>query len=167
MRNKFRQNNIQILLLTMVLPLGLPATALSQTLIVQAYAVKVRSSPALLGPSVGELKHGDNVQEVSRKGNFVKIKHRSLTGWIPVSAVTEEKRLALKKGDKVDSKDKALLGAAGLGVADLGGEMNPPKSAQGRRRLQDVIAATPENERELFKFQSDGELKQGRKGLFK
>lgn len=166
MRNKSFKHHISGLLLVSSLFLIDSGAALSQSLVIQPYAVKVRQSPALLGPSVGELKHGDIVQEVSRQGNFVKIKNKNLSGWIPVSSITEEKKFALKKGAKVESKDTTVVAAAALGVAP-GSEITPAKSAQGRQRLRDVIDATPENDRDLHKFLSDGRFKPGRKGFLK
>lgn len=166
MRNKPFKHYAVCGFLTVILSLIESSSALSQNLVIQTYAVKVRQSPALLGPSVGELKHGDIVQEVSRRGNFVKVKNKKLNGWIPISSITEEKKFALKKGAKVESKDTTVVAAAALGVAP-GSEITPAKSAQGRQRLRDVIDATPENDRDLHKFLSDGRFKPGRKGFLK
>jgi hypothetical protein len=166
MRNKSFKHHISGLLLVSSLFLIDSGAALSQSLVIQPYAVKLRQSPALLGPSVGELKHGDIVQEVSRQGNFVKVKNKNLNGWIPISAITEEKKFALKKGSKVESKDNTVVAAAALGLTDGDGDIDTSKAKQskGRSRLRDVEEGTPDNEADVAKFKSDGELKSGKKG---
>ena len=167
MRNKFFKHVIEFLFLFSILSWIVSGAAVAQNVVIQTYAVKVRQSPALLGPSVGELKHGDIVQEISRQGNFVKIKKKNLSGWIPVSSITEEKKFALKKGSKVESKDTTVVAAAALGLTDGDADMDVSKSKQskGRSRLRDVEEGTPDNEADITKFKSDGDLKAGKKGV--
>lgn len=166
MRNKPFKHYAVCGFLTVILSLIESSSALSQNLVIQTYAVKVRQSPALLGPSVGELKHGDIVQEVSRRGNFVKVKNKKLNGWIPISSITEEKKFALKKGAKVESKDTTVVAAAALGLTDGDADIDSSKAKQskGRSRLRDVEEGTPDNEADITKFKSEGELKAGKKG---
>lgn len=166
MRNKRLKHHIGGWFFAGVLSLIASGSALSQNLVIQPYTVKARQSPALLGPSVAELKHGDVVQEVSRQGNFIKVKTRNVTGWIPVSSILEEKKLALKKGAKVESKDTTVIAAAALGLTDGDADMDVSKAKQskGRSRLRDVEEGTPDNEADIAKFKSDGELRAGKKG---
>jgi hypothetical protein len=166
MKSKLREHHSGFLILVATLAVFKGGSALSQNLVIQPYAVKVRQSPALLGPSVGELKHADIVQEVSRQGNFVKIKNKNIIGWIPVSSITEEKKFALKKGSKVESKDTTVVAAAALGLTDGDSDIDASKAKQskGRSRLRDVEEGTPDNEADITKFKRDGDLKAGKKG---
>lgn len=166
MRNKSFKLHSGWVFLFSILSWIYSGAVVAQNLVIQPYAVKARQSPALLGPSVGELKHGDVVQEVSRQGNFVKVKNKNLTGWIPVSSITEEKKFALKKGSKVESKDTKVVAAAALGLTDGDADVDTSKSKQskGRSRLRDVEEGTPDNENDITKFKSDGDLKAGKKG---
>ncbi len=166
MRNKLFKHHISFVFIFSILSLMDSAAVVAQNLVIQPHAVKVRQSPALLGPSVGEVKHGDIVQEVSRQGNFVKIKNKNLSGWIPVSSITEEKKFALKKGSKVESKDTTVVAAAALGLTDGDADIDTSKSKQskGRSRLRDVEEGTPDNAADISKFKSDGDLKSGKKG---
>jgi hypothetical protein len=74
--------------------------SLAGKLVIQDYVVKVRKAPSLVGPSVGELKHNDTVDEIERRNNFVKIKTRGLEGWVPLSAVTSESKANAARGEK-------------------------------------------------------------------
>jgi hypothetical protein len=139
----------------------------AEKLVIQDYRVKVRKAPSLTGPSVGELKHNDVVDEVERRNNLVKIKFKDFEGWIPLSALTTQKKLKIIKGKKTDSanpQDQDIL-AAGKGLGDTSEEISDSKTDadRGQKLLEGVEAETETKESAIEKFKANGGLKPGQK----
>jgi hypothetical protein len=137
--------------------------SLAGKLVIQDYVVKVRKAPSLVGPSVGELKHNDTVDEIERRNNFVKIKTRGLEGWVPLSAVTSEKKLTVKKGNKIRASDDSDVLAAGKGLGDSSREISESKAnaARGEKYLDEVEKNTETRDSDITKFKVKGGLKPG------
>ena len=138
---------------------------LAEKLVIQDYSVKVRKSPSLTGPSVGELKHNDVAEEVERRNNFVKIKAKNFEGWVPLSAVTSQKKLKIKKGKKVDADNSQDVLAAGKGLGDTSEEISDSKSdaERGQKRLDEVENETSTKDSAIENFKTKGGLKPGQK----
>lgn len=164
------KNNNLFLRLCLSLLLGVFFVAragLAEKLVIQDDSVKVRKLPSLMGPIVGELKHNDVVKEVERRNNLVKIKFKDFEGWIPLSALTTQKKLKIKKGKKTDSstsQDQDAL-AAGKGVGDISEEISDSKAdaVRGQKRLEGVEDETETKESAIEKFKANGGLKPGQK----
>jgi hypothetical protein len=119
----------------------------------------------LTGPSVGELKHNDVVEEVERRNNLVKIKFKDFEGWVPLSAVTAQKKLKIKKGKKVEADTPQDVLAAGKGLGDTSEEISDSKSDadRGQKRLEEVEKETATKESAIENFKTKGGLKPGQK----
>jgi len=145
--------------------LFIASTGLAEKLVIQDYSVKVRKAPSLTGPSVGELKHNDVVDEVERRNNLVKIKFKDFEGWVPLSAVTAQKKLKIKKGKKVEADTPQDVLAAGKGLGDTSEEISDSKSDadRGQKRLEEVEKETATKESAIENFKTKGGLKPGQK----
>lgn len=145
--------------------LSLAIVGFAETLVIQDYSVKVRKSPSLTGPKVGELKHNDVAEEVERRNNFVKIKAKDFEGWIPLSAVTAQKKLKIKKGKKVDAEAPQDVLAAGKGLGDSSAEISDSKANadRGQKLLEEVENETLTKESAIENFKTKGGLKPGQK----
>ena len=144
--------------------LFIASTGLAEKLVIQDYSVKVRKAPSLTGPSVGELKHNDVVEEVERRNNLVKIKFKDFEGWVPLSAVTAQKKLKIKKGKKVEADTPQDVLAAGKGENPTK-EISDSKSDvdRGQKRLEEVEKETATKESAIENFKTKGGLKPGQK----
>ncbi|MEI6833413.1 MAG: SH3 domain-containing protein [bacterium] len=145
--------------------LFIASAGLAEKLVIQDYSVKVRKAPSLTGPSVGELKHNDVVEEVERRNNLVKIKFKDFEGWIPLSALITQKKLKIKKGKRIDAGTPQDVLAAGKGLGDTSEEISDSKSdaAWGQKLLEGVEAETETKESAIEKFKANGGLKPGQK----
>ena len=143
--------------------LFIASTGLAEKLVIQDSIVKVRKAPSLTGPSVGELKHNDVAEEVERHKNFVKIKAKDFEGWVPLSAVTAQKKLKIKKGKKVEADTPHVL-AAGKGENPTK-EISDSKSDvdRGQKRLEEVEKETATKESAIENFKTKSGLKPGQK----
>jgi|688.fasta_scaffold130118_3 hypothetical protein len=156
---------LEIFLSSLIGIFGLETVGFAEKLVIQDYSVKVRKSPSLTGPSVGELKHNDVAEEVERHKNFVKIKAKDFEGWVPLSAVTAQKKLKIKKGKKVEADTPQDVLAAGKGVGDTSEEISDSKAdaVRGQKLLEGVEAETETKESAIENFKTKGGLKPGQK----
>lgn len=163
MRNK--KTSLKFVIFTLKVLVFFESTSFAEKLVIHDAVVKVRKAPSLLGPSVGELKHKDAVDEIERRNNFVKIKTKSLEGWVPLSAVTSEKKLTIKKGNKVEASDDEAVLAAGKGLGDSSREISESKvnATRGEKYLDEVEENTETKDSDITKFKVKGGLKPGQK----
>jgi hypothetical protein len=149
------KNKKLILLISSIL---ITNSASSETKYIQAYSVKLKANPGLMGKSLGELKNKDPVEPIQESGAYIKVRAGKIEGWIPRSSVTTAHRLKLKSGNQVATSNSGVL-AAGKGLGENVGESNSAKpdakQKVGLDRLDKIEKETPDDQ-DIDQFAKEG-----------
>ncbi len=106
-------------LIIAILALAAVAFAASQ-LTVQVSQSRIRKDAKFWAPSVAAVSAGDQLSEMSRKGDWIKVKNAAgASGWIHSSAVTS-KKITLGSGSKTAGRDVSAdeISLAGKGFTE-------------------------------------------------
>jgi hypothetical protein len=138
-------------------------SAMAEDKFIQTYSIKLKEEASFISKSIGTLHHKDKVELLDESGAFVKVQAGELSGWIPKSAITSEKRIKLKAGSRVTTSRSAAM-AAGKGLA--ASEGNDPATAgeltEGKGRVDQIENETPPTD-DLSDFVREGGFEAAKK----
>ena len=120
----------------------------------------VRSKPAFYSSGVASVRYGDQLERISEQGGWVKVQSKKGEGFVPMSALSED-RIVLSAKDVTKIKgDSADVVLAGKGFSKEVEQEYKKKGTGARFDLVDQVERSARvSNQEVRDFVKKGELK--------
>ncbi|MBI4495641.1 MAG: SH3 domain-containing protein [Deltaproteobacteria bacterium] len=150
----------KIWLILLLSGLATSALAAASFRIITQEAV-MRQERRFFAPVVARIPYGDSVEELSRQGDWFRVRYRGKQGWVHVSAVEEQKfRLSDLAGQRAPETTREEVALAGKGFTPEVEKAFREKNPQLRYDLVSRIQSVRIPEEELQGFIQAGQLKE-------
>jgi Zn-dependent protease with chaperone function len=114
------RNGLQLLLICLAVSLVIVAPGLSETLNVERPDMQLYESPDFTSPSLGSVPVGEQVEVISRSGDWVQVEYEGETGWLHKLAFlrtkvpTETLKLETTAPVRETTRDEVVLAGKGF-----------------------------------------------------
>ncbi len=140
--------------------LVLTSTASAASFKIITQEAMIRKENRFFAPVVGRIAYGETIQELERKGDWLRISYKGKEGWVHISAVQEQKfSLASLAGERAEETSREEVALAGKGFTPEVEKAFRDKNPKMRFDLVDQIQHYKIDDRQLQAFIQGGKLK--------
>lgn len=150
----------KILLIFLGLMIGV-SIAFAAPLRVITQEAAIRKDRRFFAPVVARVRYGEALQELQRRGDWLRVSYRGKEGWIHISAVQEQKfRLSGIAGERARESSAEEVALAGKGFTPEVEKSYREKNPQARYDLVDKVLAYEVGDAQVESFIRSGNLKE-------
>ena len=141
--------------------LFMASVALAATLKVITQEATIRKDKRFFAPVVARVAYGELIQELDRKGDWLRVSYRGKNGWIHISAVQEQKfELSSLSSGRAQETSREEVALAGKGFTPEVEKVFREKNPKMRYDLVNHVQGYKVAESRLQAFIRAGNLKE-------